>query len=66
MHINRHICHYNAPPNLIHKSNIKPTPQAIAIAVIPASKARATPEIKSPEIKSLKPWRIFNINNIVF
>ncbi len=35
---------------------MKPTPTAIATAVNVASKALATPEIKSPAIKSLSPF----------
>ena len=56
MHENRHISHYKTPPSLNQISNTIPTPQAILIAVTPASNARATPEIKSPAIKSLIPF----------
>ena len=55
MHENWHFCHHNVPPNLIQILRTIPTPQAILTAVTQASKLRATPEIKSPEIKSLIP-----------
>src|SRR5699024_7795281 len=53
MYIHEHPNHYNTPPNLTYIFIATPTPTAIAVAIIPASIARPTPDISSPDTRSL-------------
>ena len=53
MYIHRHPNHYNPPPNLIYIFIAIPKHTAISVTIIPASFARPTPYISSPDTKYL-------------